>query len=103
MWSLSTSTGLPGWEHCPTRYPQHETFQTSSDPFSQSTAPFLYTAQIYFLHFSCISPFPEIIKHNIPKMFISSSLFSTKMATQKFTNFDKFFKMHVDMTAVMIV
>ena len=56
-------------EHCPTRNLQHETLQTTSDPFSQSTAPFLYAAQIYVLHFSCIFPFLEIIKHNIPKCF----------------------------------
>ena len=37
------------------------------------------------------------------KMLLFSSIFSIKMATQKFTNFDKFyFKMHADMTAVTV-
>ena len=31
-----------------------------------------------------------------------SSILSIKVATQKFTNFDKCFKMHTDMTAVTI-
>ena len=42
----------------------------------------------------------EIIKHNMLKMLLFSSIFTIKMVTQKFTNFDKFFKkMHVNMTA----
>ena len=31
-----------------------------------------------------------------------SSIFNIKMAAQKFTDFDKFFKMYADMTAVTI-
>ena len=38
----------------------------------------------------------------MPKCCLFSFDFNIKMATQKFTNFDKFFKMHVDMTAVII-
>ena len=37
-----------------------------------------------------------------PKCGVFSSIFNIKMATQKFTNFDKFFLMHADMTAVTI-
>ena len=33
---------------------------------------------------------------------ILSSIFNIKMAAQKFTNFDVYFKMHVDITAVTI-
>ena len=33
---------------------------------------------------------------------MSSSIVNIKMAAQKFTNFDKFFLMHTDMTAVTI-
>ena len=33
-------------------------------------------------------------------MCIFPSIFNIKMAAQKFTNFDKFFNMHADMTAV---
>ena len=33
---------------------------------------------------------------------VFSSIFNIKLATQKFTNFDKFFKMHAGMTAVTI-
>ena len=46
-----------------------------------------------FLRFSCVFTFLEIIKHNMPKMLFFSSIFNIKMATEKFTNFDKsFFK-----------
>ena len=53
--------------------------------------PSPYTAQIFFfffLHFCCIFTFLEIIQHN---MLLFPSIFNIKMATQKFTNFDKFF------------
>ena len=54
-----------------------------------------------FLRFSYVFTFLEIIKHNMPKMLLFSSIFNVKMATQKFTNFDKFFfLMYADMTAV---
>ena len=43
----------------------------------------------HFLHFSCVFTFLEI---KCQKHCISSSIFNIKMATQKFTNFDKFFK-----------
>ena len=102
IWSLSTSTGLSDWRfaqweissmklHKPvlTRSINHSTFS-------------MYTTNL-FLHFSCIFMFLEIIKHNIPKnvaYFLLSSIL--KAATQKFTNFDKFFLMHDDMTAVTI-
>ena len=61
------------------------------------TALFPYSAQI----FCCIFTFTEIIKHNILKIFLFPSIFSIKMAIQKFTNFD-FLKMHADMTVVTI-
>ena len=35
-------------------------------------------------------------------MLLISSIFYVKMATQKFTNFGNFLKMHTDMAAVMI-
>ena len=35
-------------------------------------------------------------------MFDIFSIFNIKMDAQKFTNFDKFFKMHADLTAVTI-
>ena len=44
-----------------------------------------------FLRFSCVFTSLGIIKRNKPKMLLFSSIFSIKMATQKFTNFDKFF------------
>ena len=36
------------------------------------------------------------------KLLLFSSIFNTKMATQKFTNFGKFFKTDAGMTAVTI-
>ena len=54
-----------------------------------------------FLHFSCVFTFLEIIKHNMPKMLLFSSIFNIKISTQKCTNFDDFL-MHTNMTAVTI-
>ena len=34
----------------------------------------------------------------MPKMLLFSSIFIIKMATYKFTNFDKFLKMYADMS-----
>ena len=47
-----------------------------------------------FVHFSCVFTFLEIIKHNMLKMLLFfPPIFNIKMATQKFTNFNKsFFK-----------
>ena len=41
----------------------------------------------HFLHFSCVT-FPEIIKHNMPKSLLFSSIVNIQMATQKFTPFE---------------
>ena len=49
----------------------------------------LHTLHKFFLHFSYVFTFLEIIKHNMLKMLFSS-IFNIKMVTQKFTNFDKF-------------
>ena len=38
----------------------------------------------------------------MPKCCVYSSIFNIKMAAQKFTNFDNFQKMCVDMTAVTV-
>ena len=38
----------------------------------------------------------------MPKCCLFPSIFSIKMAAQKFTNFDGFLKIHADMTAVTI-
>ena len=44
-----------------------------------------------FLYFRCVFTFLEIIKHNTPKCCIFFSIFSIKIAAQKFTDFDKFY------------
>ena len=44
-----------------------------------------------FWHFSCVFAFLEIIKSNMSKMLHIFFYFNIKMATQKFTNFGKFF------------
>ena len=44
-----------------------------------------------FCAFPCIFTFLEIVKHSMLKMLLFSSIFNIKMATQKFTNFDKSF------------
>ena len=51
-----------------------------------------------FLHCGCAFTFPEIIMHDMPKMLLFSSIFNIKMATHKFTSFDKFLKMYADMS-----
>ena len=58
-------------EHCPARNLQHKTSQTTFDPFDQSQN--LHTLhKSYFLCFSCVFTFLEIIKHNMPKMLLFS-------------------------------
>ena len=49
----------------------------------------LYTLHIFF--YISVFIFPEIVKHNMLKMWLFSSTFNIKMATQKFSNFDKDF------------
>ena len=41
------------------------------------------------------------MKHNTLKLLHFFFLFNIKMATQKFTNFDKRFLMHADVTAII--
>ena len=55
-----------------------------------------------FLCFSCVFTFLEIIKHNMPKMLLFSSIFNIKMTTQKNHQFWCLLKMHADTTAVTI-
>ena len=81
----------PTLEHCPVKNLQLETVNH-----------FWQAQQKSFLHFSCIFTFLIAIKHNLPKMLLFSSLLNIKMTTEKIINFDTFFKMHTDMTAVMI-
>ena len=50
-----------------------------------------------FVYFSCFFTFLPIICR---KCCFFPSIFNIKMSTQKCTNFDVFFKMHADMTAV---
>ena len=64
------------------------------------TAPSPSTVQTS-LCFSCVFTFLEIKKHNNAEN-VFSSISSIKMDAQKFANFDKFLKMHADMTAVTI-
>ena len=68
-------------EHRPGRDLQHKTLLTRS--ISHNTFSIHCTN-----HFLCF----EMVKHNMLKMLIISSIFNIKMATQKFTNFDIFFK-----------
>ena len=68
---------------------------------SISHSIFTHCTSLFFC-FSCVLTFLEIIKHNMLKMCVFSSIFNIKMATQIFTNFDKNFLMHTDMTAVTI-
>ena len=79
-------------EHRPARNLQHKTSQTTFDIFNQSQH-LLHTLHKSFLCvcFSWVFTFLEIIKHNIPKMLLFSSILNIKMASQKFTNFDKSF------------
>ena len=81
----------PTVEHHPVRNLQHETSQTTSDIFNQSQH-LLHTLHNSFFAFQLHFTFLEIIKHNMPKMLLFSSIFNIKMATQKFTNFGKFLK-----------
>ena len=91
IWPLFTSTGLlyhgelsmwkfPAWNF------------TNNFWHIRSVTESSYTAQIfYFLYFSCFFTLLEIIKHNVLKMLLFSSIFNIKIAKQKLTNFDNFF------------
>ena len=81
----------PTMENPPARNLHHETLQTTFDTFDHSQHLFC-TLHNFFLHISCVFTFLEIIKYNMPKCYIFSSIFNIKMATHKFTNFDGFFK-----------
>ena len=78
----------PTVEHRPARTLQQGTSQTF-DMFNQSRH-FLHTTHksFFFLHFSCIFTFLEIMKNNMLKMLLFSSIFNI----QKFTGFGKFLK-----------
>ena len=52
----------------------------------------IHCMNLFFVCFSCIFTFLEIIKHNMAKNVAYFSIFNIKMATQKITNFDKFLK-----------
>ena len=80
----------PTMKHRPERNLQHKTWQTILTP-SISHSTFSICCTNLFLHFSCVFTFLEIIKHNMPKMLLFSSIFNIKMPTQKFSNFDKSF------------
>ena len=81
----------PAMEHCPARNLQHDTSQTTFDTFDESQN-LLHTLHHLFLGFSCVFTFLEIIKHTMSKLLLFFFHQYYKMATQKFTNFDKFFK-----------
>ena len=69
-----------------------ETLQTTFDMLDHAShSTFSIHCTNLFLCFSWVFTFVEIVKHNMPKMCISS-IFNIKMATQKFTNFDVFLK-----------
>ena len=68
----------------------HKTSQTTFDMFDQSQH-LLYTLQKSFFVFQLCFYFSWVIKCNMPKCCIFSSIFNIKMAPQKFTNFAKFF------------
>ena len=104
IWLLSTSTSLPNHGASSSEKSPARNFANHVWHVWSVTAPSPHTAQIFFfLHFSCVFTFLEIIKHNMPKMLLFSNILHFgKMATQKFTNFDEFFLMHTDMTVVTI-
>ena len=73
-------------EHRPARNLQQEISQIIFNTFDQSLH-LRHTLHKFFVHFSCVFTFLEIMKHNMTKMLLFSSIFITKMATQKLTNF----------------
>ena len=73
---------------------QHETSQNTFEMPNQSQH-LLHTLYkcVFCVCFSYILTFLEIIRHNTPKMLLSSSIFKIKMVTQeKITKFDNPFK-----------
>ena len=64
--------------------------QTTFEMFDQSQQ-LLHMRHKSFFAFQLRFYLSWKIKHNMPKMLLLSSIFSIKMATQKFTNFDVYF------------
>ena len=92
-----TSTGLPDLGAWSSKKAPERNFANHFWHIWLVTAPSPYTAQIFVcvcVCVFCIFTFFEIIKHNMLKMLLFSSIFSISMATQKFTNFYVFFFKH---------
>ena len=99
IWLLSLSTCLPEHGALSSKKPPIRNFTNHFWHIWSVTAPSPYSRQIFF---RCVFTFLKIIKHNIPKCCLLPSIFNIKMPTQKFTNFDKLFLMHAEMTAFTI-
>ena len=90
VWSLTLQlVYLKTMEDCSAKNLQHKTVNHFWHIWSV-TERSSYTAWIFFA-LSVVLTFLEIIKHNISKLLLFSHIFNIKMATQKFTNFDKLF------------
>ena len=91
IWSRSTSTGLPN--HGALSRQKSLAWNFTNHLWHIWSLHLLHTLhKSFFLHFSCIFTFLEIIERNMPKMSCISFMFNIKMAIQIFTNFDVFFK-----------
>ena len=88
IWLLSTSISLPDHGASPNDVSPARNVASHFWQGQSVTAPCPYMAQIFFLDFSCIFTFLEIIKHKIQNILPFPSIFNIKIATQKFTSFD---------------
>ena len=70
IWSLTTSTGPPDHGASSSEKSAAWNFANHFWHVLSVAAPSPYTAQIFFLCFSCIFTFLEIIKHNMLKMLL---------------------------------
>ena len=103
IWLLLTLTGLSNHGASSSEQSPAGNFANYFWHVWSVTTPFPYTTQIFFffLCFSCVFTFLEIIKHNMLKILFLSSILNIKMAT-KIHQFCCFILMHTDRTAVTI-
>ena len=87
-------------EKRPTRTLQHETLQTTFDMFSLSQYLLHILHKSFFVCFSCVFTFLEIIRHNMLKILHIFSHLQYKNGYKKSPILGRFFLMHADKTAV---
>ena len=92
IWLLSTSTSLPDHGVSPSEITPARNVASCFWHVQSVPAPSLYTAQLFFWVSVAFLPFLKWQNIECQKILLFPSIFNIKIATQKFTGFDNFFK-----------